>query len=221
MTNVAQRRVIAPPKPREGEQPTLESFAATLYASVEPVAWQDASNGWALAHYCATLGHLFQAVEDLARDTPEGPGWSMIVDLDRCPTDWLPWLAQFVGVTIPTGLTDAEMRAWIAGTDGFSRGTPDAIRAAAAATLTSSKTVVVRERNGSPYRLQVVTYSAETPDAALTLRAITAQKPAGIVLSYLVQQGADYQSIKTHYATYTTLRSAYPTYRDARDTPLS
>lgn len=201
--------------------PTLATFADNLYDALEPVAWQDAFYGYALAHYCASLGAMFQPVEDLARDTEDGPGWSAVLDLDRCPDAWLPWLAQFVGVTIPAGLTPAEQRAWITGTDGFARGTPAAIRNAAAATLTSSKTVVLRERDTSPYRLEVVTYEAETPDPAATQRAILAQKPAGIVLSYRVQAGADFQGVKAHFATYAALRSAYPTYRAARDTPLS
>lgn len=212
--------VLAPEARDDVPPPELESFADTLYASLEPLAWQDDAQGWALALYCAAIGTMFQAVEDLARDTVEGPGWSGVMDLQRCPDDWLPWLAQFVGVVIPGGLSPEQAREWITSADGFARGTPDALRGAAAATLTGSKAVVLRERYpASAYQLQVITYEAETPDPALTARVLAAQKPAGIALDYQTQPGADYQSWKSAYPTYTALRAAYPSYREARDTP--
>lgn len=199
----------------------LDSFAADLYGSLEPLAGEDEANAWALATLCAAIGTMFQPAEDLARDTEEGPGWSAVVDLQRCPDDWLPWLAQFVGVTVPLALSPAEQREVIASTAGFYRGTRAAMTGAIAATLTSTKTVEFRERQGSPYRLDVVTYIAETPDPALTARAALSQKPAGIVLTYAALPGATYTKIKAHFATYTALRSGYATYQAMRDTQLS
>lgn len=199
--------------------PPMPSFASNLYASLEPLAWLDHENDYALAVLCTAIGVMFQEAEDLARDTEDGPGWSMILDLDRCPEAWLPWLAQFVGVVIPAGLPGDQHRAWIQGTDGFRRGTRTAMEAAAAATLTASKTVTFRERWPTPYSLQVVTYQAETPDPALTERALVAQKPAGLVLDYMVQPGADYLSWRDGFATYADLRAGMADYRTARDTP--
>ena len=67
---------------------------------------------------------MFQDVEDLVRDSPAGdPGWSELLDLDRCPPEALDWLGQFVGIRIPAGLNDLQSRAWISSTDGFRRGT--------------------------------------------------------------------------------------------------
>jgi hypothetical protein len=80
--------------------PTLESFAANLYASLAPLAWVDDQVEWSLAKFSGAFGEMFQAVEDVARDTPEGPGWSAVVDITRCPSGWLGWLAQFVGVSV-------------------------------------------------------------------------------------------------------------------------
>ena len=48
--------------------PPMESFAADLYASLEPLAWLDADNYYALAVLCTAIGIMFQEAEDLARD---------------------------------------------------------------------------------------------------------------------------------------------------------
>src|SRR4051812_28505950 len=160
--------------------PALESFASNLYAAMDPLAWLDGTVGWSLAHFCAAQGVMFQDVEDLARDTAEGPGWSVVMDVERCPDDWLPWLAQFVSVVIIPGSTPAQMRAQIIARLGWQRGTPAAIRAAAQATLTGSQTVYFRERstNGAdpPYTLEVVTLANEVPPSDIG-------KPVNLVIS--------------------------------------
>lgn len=193
--------------------PGLESFAARYYESMAPLAWMDASTGYALALFCGALGTMFQPVEDVARDTPEGPGWSAVVDLTRCPAAWLPWLAQFIGVTVPAGATDAQARAWIAETDGFNRGTPAAIRAAAAATLTGSQTVVLQERlGGDAYALGAYTIATETPSVTQTRAAIVAQKPGGIVLTYSTGAANTYQAVKIGYAKYSDVKAHFTDY---------
>src|SRR5215468_578343 len=99
------RAPLAAPEPPATPAPALESFAYNLYEGMEPVAWLDGTVGWSLAFFCGALGAMFQEVQDLARDSPDGPGWSAVMDLDRCPDGWLPWLAQFVGVTVVPGST--------------------------------------------------------------------------------------------------------------------
>lgn len=196
--------------------PPLESFAANLYRGMAPLTWQDDTVGYALAHFSAALGAMFQAVEDLARDTEDSPGWSSVLDLDRCPDAWLPWLAQFVGVTVVPGSTPAEMRARIASTDGFKRGTPAAIKGAAQATLTGSGTVYLRERStmgtDPPYTLEVVTFDGQTPNPTATQNAILAQKPAGLVLIYRHIPGQDYQHVKDTDGTYANVKTKYANY---------
>jgi hypothetical protein len=222
MTKLApgiERRWLPAPRRARDAPPDLESFADNLYAGMEPLAWMDSAVGYALAHFCAALGSMFQAVEDVARDTPEGPGWSAVLDLDRCPDAWLPWLAQFVGVTVIPGSTPEEQRARIASTDGFRRGTPAAIEGAAAATLTGNQTVTFRERDASaadpPYTLEVTTLVGETPDPAATLAAIIAQKPGGIVLNYRTVTGQDWQGVQVK--TWRQARTTYANWRNLRD----
>ena len=205
------------------------SFAERLYAALEPLADQDEQNGWALLIYCNAIGAMFQQVEELVRDTDAGdPGWTLLLDLNRCPTDALPWLAQFAGVRLLPNSSDADMRARIASTDGFRRGTRAAMVGAAAATLTGAQTVVFRERDGAAqgfpaapdyaYYVTVRTYAPQTPDPAATLRALLAQKPGGIVLAYDgTATGQIYAQLRDNHVDYAAVNTVYPSYAAARD----
>ena len=201
---------------------TPESFAERLYIALAPVANQDSTVGWSLLIFANAIGQMYQLLDDWVRDTPEGPGWSGLMDLDRCPAVALPWLGQFVGARIPTGLTEAQQREWVGSTDGWKRGTTAALVGAAKATLTGSQRLVFRERDGaaqgdasSPnyaYHLTCYSYASETPDPALTLAALTAQKPGGIVLHYHAATMQDYQQVKTTNATYQVVKDTFRDY---------
>lgn len=196
-----------------------ETFAARLYGMLAPLAQHDDQAGFSLLILANAIGTMYQLVEDLVRDTPEGPGWSMLVDLDRCPDDALPWLAQFVGVRLLPGSNPSEQRARIASTDGFRRGTVAALVGAAASTLTGERHVVFRERDHDPsdtpdyaYYLTVRTYEAETPDPAATELALLAQKPGALVLDYGVAVGQSYDVVRLTYATYADVHAAFDSY---------
>lgn len=88
------------------------------------------------AIFCQALGAMFDPVGFLAQDQGlDGdagyvPGWGVLFDVERCPTAYLPYLAQFVGVTVPAGTSDAQARALIRAEGGLQRGKPAAIRSA-------------------------------------------------------------------------------------------
>ena len=214
-----ERSDAAPP-----DELAPETFAERTYDGLEPLAVFDEANGWSLLILVNALGTMFQLVEELVRDTAEGPGWSMLMDVDRCPDIALPWLGQFAGVRLLPGSTPDEQRTRIKSTDGFKRGTPAALTAAAKATLTGSQTVVLRERYSAPqvpdpdgaYYLYVATYTVETPNPAATQQALLSQKPAGIVLVYTAITGQDYQTVKNTTATYAALKSKYASYGAVR-----
>lgn len=199
-------RAIIPLAEVVAEPPELETFAERIYASVEPLAWLDAEADYALAKLAGALGEMFQPVEDVARDTPEGPGWSAVVDAIRCPDDWLIWLRQFVGAN--------GLRHSITQHSGFQRGTRDAIANAAGMYLTGNKTVYFRERHGDPYAFEVVTVEAETPDPAAVLAELIRQKPGGLVLTYRTVAGWDYEAMTDAGGTYATLKTTFATYYD-------
>lgn len=200
--------------------PALSGLGAQLYADLAPLAYADAENGSPLATFCGALGTLLQPVDDLARGTAAGPGWSELVDVDRAPAVALPWLAQFVGVRLDPSLDDDQQRTQIRSETGMLRGTVAAIRATAAKLLTGSQTVIILERAPDPYSFTVITYTSETPDSAAVLAALEAAKPAGLILTYLTVSGQVWAQLIANYATWADVIAAYPTWQDViNDTP--
>jgi hypothetical protein len=159
----------------------------------------------------ACIGGL-QALEDLIRDDDDGPGWSKIMDPDRAPREWLPWLAQFNGRRIPQGLTEQAERDYIKGVGQTHMGTPAAIVAAAQQRLTGTRTVFLSERSGSAYRFQVATVTSETPDPVATEKDIRAEKPAGLVMTYSTVDGDDYATLAATHTDYNQIASLYTYY---------
>lgn len=152
-------------------------------------------------------------LDSLARDSDDGIGWSALLDLDRIPDKGLPWLAQFVGVQTIIGLDTSSQRARIAAHANWKRGSPDAIIQAAQLHLTGNKTVILRERfTGDAWKLGIVTYTDETPDSAQTLADILEQKPAGIVLTYNVLDGQDFQLLLDNHPTFANVYADYLTF---------
>lgn len=172
--------------------------------------------------YATALSRMFSQVNGLVRDADAGPGWSALLDIDRCPTSALPWLAQIVGVTLPADASDSLMRATTRNTGGFRRGTLASIRGAAQALMTSATpgvepTVFIEERTGSAYQLTVITYTSETPDADAVEAAIRAQKPAGLILTYETVTGQIWLQLLTNHPTWQDVLDDYTTWRDVRD----
>jgi hypothetical protein len=117
------------------------------------------------------------------------------------------WLGQFAGLRVPAGLTVADARSYVAGRGGARGGTPVALRTAAAGRLTGTRRVDLIERDSSPWRATVVTYSAETPDPAAVLTAATGEKPVGIVLTHQVRLGQSLGQLAATPLTLGDLRS--------------
>lgn len=203
-------------------RPDVSPITEELYAALGPWARRDTeSESYRLLELCEAIGQLQQPVEDVARDTDDGPGWSIIVDLDRAPAEWLPFLAQFNGSRAKPGLDAAAQRDLIRHADGIQRGTPSAMRNAPLPYLVTEAAapyIGFYERiEGSAYRLGVVTLTAETPDPAAVEAAIRAQKPGGIVLEYVVIDGFTFQAVRVSYATFQDVRDAFSTFQDLRD----
>lgn len=205
-------------------RPVTTAFQEDIYGQLG--YWKDLDNNvWDLLQYVGAMASMFDQIEQYVRDQPDGtPGWGILLDPDRCPSEALGWLGNFVGVDLKPGLTLADQRARIKGVSGFKRGTPGAIVAAAQQYLTGAKTVILRERdpsvdaaNSGAYGFTVLTYTSETPDSAAVQAAILEQKPAGVLLLYSSVPGANYLLIRTTYTTYTTLRSAFTTYNGLRN----
>lgn len=200
------------------DQPALAPTGERLRDRTAPLAPNDAAHGYAHAYLCGALGAIFREVAEIFDpEDDDVPPMAPLLDPVLCPAWALPWLAQLVGITLPAGMTEAEARTFITEVAGFKRGTRQAMEAAAAQYLTGDKTVYFRERDGSPYILEVVTLTTETADQAAVLRALTALKPGGIVLNYRTVIGWDYQEMTAAGGTYAVLKTTYTSYRKLTD----
>jgi len=200
-------------------KPTLQSFAQALYDSLTPMQFAEVEHDYALAKYVASVGTGFQINEDLGRDQGTIPGWASVMSAELCPSYALGWLAQFVGVRIDSNLSDADQRDRIKHAGGWSRGTVAAMRGAIDPYLTGTKNFAFRERFDynnpnvdSPYNIEVVTQTAQTPNPTAAQAALIAAKPAGLVLHYVTMAGQDYLSLKTTSATYQIAKDKYADY---------
>lgn len=192
----------------------LSAVGQELYDMLEPVVELDGQYGYAAAVLCSAAAKMFDQVGDLLAPTSNGlPGLSKLFNPDLCPAVLLPWLAQFVGVTLPPGLDVARQRLRIKETDGRQRGRPAAIRGAARQHLTGTQTVYLTERvGGSPYEYNVATLQSETPDQAKVLAALMEQKPAGRVMNYTVITGGNYNALNATHAHYNEVNLDFANY---------
>jgi hypothetical protein len=208
-------------------------FQEDLYASLGPLADQDANLDYPLLEFCGALAAMFDEIETFARDDQSDPdrprpGWAIILDPDKIPDalleDVLPWLAQFVGVDVDTKLSFADRRTQVKARDGMRRGTRASIISAVQSQLTGNKTVFIKERDssvssvaGGAYGLTILTWTAETPSPSNVTAALAKQKPAGIILNYATITGQTWQLVNTSYATWTAVKAAYLTWNGVRN----
>lgn len=213
--------------------------AELVYADLGPLSAADESGD--LHTLVEALVDPLDVVEALVRDTDDGPGWSVVLDVDNAPAALLPWLAQWVGATLPPLLTEAEQRAYLKDTPGPKRGTVAYLTAIAAPFLTGTDKVTILERDTSPYHFTYRVYLTEmggrsynalkalyaTYDAweataptyadggtaAVALEAaVRAAKPAGLQMTFQVATGASYADLDAEYGSYDNMEAALATY---------
>lgn len=182
------------------------SFADRVLAGLGPTFTAQA--GPLLADLVGALVSEIEATDELLQ--PAVGGWAGAFDLTTTPDP--TWLGRLTGTPLPGGLTLAEQRAYILARPNWRRGTPAALLAAVAATLTGTRNVEITERDGSPWQLTIHTFEAETPDPDASLAAALTQKPVGIVLDYEVVAGANYQHFRDiHGPTFAADAVRFPT----------
>lgn len=199
-------------------RPVVSRLAEEFYLRLEPVAGADESLGWPLLRYVSALVAPLEEVEEVVRDDLERDltGWAVALDPENAPAAVLPWLAQFDGTVLTPGSSEVQQRAAIVAPGGFLRGTPAAIQAHVARTLTGNRTVVLVERVSSEATLQVVTYGDETPDPTRTEAFVRAAVPAGIVVDYVLADGQTWGQVNADHGTWADLDTAFDTWADVR-----
>lgn len=192
----------------------LSRLAADVYELLEPYAEVDAANSYALRSLVEACTKTFVDIDEIVRDSLTGDvGWSSIFDADRAPTEALAWLGQMVGMLVyPTdGIALTRWRVAHA-VGGIRRGSLTTMIAVAQQLLTGNKTVVVTERVGDAWHFAIRTRTAETPSSAAVLAALTASKPAGLIMDYATFTGILFQESLANQATYTLSTAAKATY---------
>ena len=178
----------------------MNPTAQRIYDALGPMSAGDATNGWVLAHLCQAITAALWDVESLSADTDTHVGWGPLLDVTQAPAKVLPWLGQLVGAVVTPGLSEAQARALVASAPGRTRGTPEAIRAAARLWLTGAQTVTVTERaGGDAYAVRVTVYEAEVVDTAQLTAAVQASIPAGLSLDLVISEGWTYDALEARY----------------------
>jgi hypothetical protein len=171
--------------------------------------------------YLDAIGALFQETAAITNDigTDGEPGYqtgygSLFTvnprfdgDTAICPTDQLPFVAQFVGVSIPPDADDAAARSLITSEQGLQRGSPSAIIAAAQRFLTGTQSVTNEPQvtpNGSfnPFYFTLVVKEAEVTNGPGLIAAVEAVKPAWMQWTLVFSDGTPWYALPNAWSTY-------------------
>lgn len=117
----------------------------------------DEAGGYQFLSWLDGTGQQQQIIDNLCRDQNGFVGWSILMDVSRCPAYALPWLAQFVGVRFSSAqLTNVDsMRSAIVAKGNFGRGTPQSIANSLIPYLGPNSYVNIIERYPDAYSFTV------------------------------------------------------------------
>jgi hypothetical protein len=126
------------------------------------------------------------------------PAYGALLDPELCPAKALPYLAQFVGVTIPAGTPEAEARALVLAESGLERGTTQSIETAIERVL-GAEPFMLQERTNAKgeanaYAFNVIVGTGKKTKALE--EAIAAVKPGGIISTVIEGTGMWLQATK-------------------------
>lgn len=117
------------------------------------------------------------------------PGYGEVFNPSIVPLVAADYLAQFVGVSLPSGVDDTTAQSLIKAESGINRGTDAAVIAAAKRTLTGTQSVALVRRayvDGTPngFWQGLVMRPEECPSLDATKAAVEAVKLGGIMMWY-------------------------------------
>src|ERR1039458_9949405 len=108
----------------------MTTFAERLEANMAPWASAD------LDRYLRSVASMFQPVATIAQEEGSDgsagyiPPYGNLFNPATCPKSALPYLAMFVGVSLPVGGSEAEWRELVKAESGLLRGTLQSLEAA-------------------------------------------------------------------------------------------
>lgn len=177
-----------------------------LYDSLGFHVEDDASGD--LRKFCEALCSPQEETFQIVRPRPDQAGWALLFDVDECPADALPFLAQFVGVQITSEMSEEQIRNEIREPTGWKRGQPESLRVATRRTLKpvaeEELLVIIHPRTPEVGRHYIRTLLSQTPEPERTRAVIRAMLPAWEVLDYEAITGVTVADV-TASAKWTTV----------------
>jgi hypothetical protein len=178
----------------------------------------DEENDFALRKFCEALCDPMQPVYDLVREHDGQKGWTVLLDPENCPVEFLPYLAQYVGVEPQPGWTEGQLRAEIKAPTGWARRRTNSIKLAANRSLTGPKRVILHERTPKPGCTLIRTLASETPSEERTREDILSQLPAWQLLDYEAMVGVTWEDVAASYTDWGAVKAAFTDWADLADT---
>lgn len=146
-------------------------------------------------------------------------GTCELVNADACPRPYLGWLGWLVGIDV-SQIADPFVRIAVGNAAATQRrGSKGSIRDVVQRTLTGSKSCRVywNLSGAQPYKLTIITLTAQTPDSVVTLEAALTEKPAGLDLELQTVDGSTYAEIAANFADYAEVAATFSTYTDMNE----
>ena len=190
----------------------LGNTGEEMYRNTEPIAYADADTGYAWRRFIAALSELLDPIAAITRPTDGTQRWANLGSPRRCPSIWLPVLAQWAGVRRPDAMSEQDLRDLIGPTaPGMWRGTRAGLLATARRFLPEGASLYWEEfADGDPYHFRVFTFNTEPEVEAQIREALLHAKPAGLFpFTYEVRVGQTWAMLRDCGPTWWQVNQAY------------
>jgi hypothetical protein len=164
-----------------------------------------------------------QSIYDLVRERDDGtPSWGILWDVDRCPAEQLPYLAQCVGVVVTPEMTEEQIRNEIREPTGWARGREPAIRIAIQRTLDSlvqgeEKRVIIRSRTPAVGEHYIRVLKSQCPDEARSAAVAREKVPAWEVLDFAAIDGVSWADVAAGWDDWSDIAGEFADWADLAD----
>jgi hypothetical protein len=221
-----------PPEPPGPDGPSDSGSLETevgrwMYDALEPLQEREQQLGFPLLAFADAIGGMFQPTYDIVKDP------NILLDPDRTPVGWLPWLGQFVGQQVKGGQlpdeSDADYRTRVAplirNPAHRRRGTVPAILEEVAKFLNPFPTptiYAVERQGGNLYigSIGVITSQIKLGYTVADIQArIEAIQPAGRIITVTGLVGGDWLSLRTTHSSWSDVLSTYDDWAEVRANP--
>lgn len=212
--------------PGDSDPGSVESEVGVwMYDALEPLAVKDEQLGYPLLALADGIGSMFQPTYDIVSDP------NILLDPDRTPIDWIPWLAQFVGQPLPGDKVPDEtptayrsrMLPYIKDPPHRRRGTVPSILEEVRKFLIPGANVYAIERQGGNMYIGSIGVVASQLLAGATVAQIQARieqiQPAGRMITVTAITGGDWLSLRTTHTDWADVLSTYDDWAEVKANP--